>query len=57
MDSLAIEFGFDTQKRRLCCAGHVINIVSRAMLFGKDSDADERDIDKENQIEIDDLNA
>ena len=39
MEALAEEFGFDMKQRRLRCAGHIINLVARQILFGEDIDA------------------
>ncbi|EKG18608.1 putative transposase [Macrophomina phaseolina MS6] len=36
---LAKEFGFIAKWRRLRCCGHIINLVVRQILFGKDPDA------------------
>ncbi|THY01336.1 hypothetical protein D6D01_10368 [Aureobasidium pullulans] len=37
--ALAEEFSFDAQHRRLRCAGHIFNLVARALLWGVDEDA------------------
>lgn len=39
IQALAQEFGFNPFHRRLRCAGHILNLVARALLFGKDPDA------------------
>src|SRR5438552_12897195 len=36
IEALAKEFGFNAQDRRLRCAGHIINLVAKALLFGND---------------------
>ena len=41
---LGAEFGFDPQRCRLRCTGHIFNLC-QAVLFGKDSDAFERELD------------
>jgi hypothetical protein len=38
VESLANDFKFSAGERRLRCAGHVINLVAQAMLFGTDSE-------------------
>jgi hypothetical protein len=32
--AIAKEFGFNPVERRLRCAGHIINLIARALLFG-----------------------
>ena len=39
MEALADEFGFEMKQRRLRCAGHIITLVARQILFGEDADA------------------
>ena len=39
MEALAEEFEFKVKERRLRCAGHIINLVARQILFGEDTDA------------------
>lgn len=39
IEALAEEFEFDVKERRLRCAGHIINLVARQILFGADPDA------------------
>jgi hypothetical protein len=34
MQAIGKRFGFDPQERRLRCAGHVINLIARHLLFG-----------------------
>jgi hypothetical protein len=36
MEELALEFGFDWKKRWVRCVGHVVNIVVKQMLYGKE---------------------
>jgi hypothetical protein len=36
MQAIGNRFGFDPQERRLRCAGHVINLIARHLLFGFD---------------------
>lgn len=43
MEALAEEFGFNHKHRRLRCIGHIINLVVRQILFGKEADALEND--------------
>jgi hypothetical protein len=37
--SLAAEFNFDPIERRLCCAGHIFDLVTRALSWGIDEEA------------------
>ena len=46
MQALAEEFEFDKDERRLCCVGHIINLVTCSILFGKDPDALEKKFEK-----------
>ncbi|THX67806.1 hypothetical protein D6D08_06550 [Aureobasidium pullulans] len=39
ISALANEFHFDAVQRRLRCAGHIFNLVARALLWGVDEDA------------------
>jgi hypothetical protein len=39
IQALAREFHFDAAERRLRCAGHIFNLVARALLWGLDEDA------------------
>ncbi|KJZ69742.1 hypothetical protein HIM_10853 [Hirsutella minnesotensis 3608] len=39
MDTIGERFGFSSKERRGRCFGHVINLVVKAILFGKDVDA------------------
>jgi type IV pilus biogenesis protein CpaD/CtpE len=36
MEAIADEFGFDAKQRRLRCAGHIINLIARSLLYGFD---------------------
>jgi hypothetical protein len=36
MRAIAREFDFDATERRLRCAGHIINLIARHLLFGQD---------------------
>lgn len=36
MEAIAAEYGFDVEKRRLRCAGHIINLIARSLLYGFD---------------------
>jgi hypothetical protein len=44
IEALAEEFEFDVKERRLRCAGHIINLMARQILFGEDLDAFELEI-------------
>ena len=44
VEALAEEFGFDMKERRLRCAGHIINLVARQILFGTDPDTFELEV-------------
>ena len=35
---LKIQPSLNPEKRRLCCFGHIINLITKAFLFGKDPD-------------------
>jgi hypothetical protein len=39
IEALAAEFTFDATERRLRCAGHIFNLVARALLWGTDEEA------------------
>ena len=45
VEALAEEFGFNAQQRRLRCAGHIINLVAKALLFGNDVEAFEAEVE------------
>ena len=45
LDLLAKEHGFERDWRWTRCSGHIFNLVARAALFGKDSDAFTKEID------------
>jgi hypothetical protein len=38
MQNLGLELNFDPKFRRLRCAGHMINLMAKQVLFGKDAD-------------------
>ncbi|KAK9446351.1 Ribonuclease H-like protein [Metarhizium brunneum] len=38
METLGIEFDFDWDERRICCAPHVLNLAVRAMMYGSKRD-------------------
>lgn len=38
MEAIAQEFGFHAKNRRLRCAGHIINLIARSLLYGFDKD-------------------
>lgn len=42
---LGTEFHFDPQRRWLRCVGHIFNLCGQAVLFGKDFDAFEREVE------------
>ncbi|THY79387.1 hypothetical protein D6C95_09769, partial [Aureobasidium pullulans] len=39
IEALAAEFTFDATERRLRCAGHIFNLVARALLWGTNEEA------------------
>jgi hypothetical protein len=39
IEALAEEFEFDVKEQRLRCAGHIINLMARQILFSEDPDA------------------
>jgi hypothetical protein len=39
------ELGFDGRRRRSRCIGHIINLAAKALLFGKNPDAFEKQFD------------
>lgn len=43
MEALGKRYNFKVPYRRLRCAGHVINLIARALLFGQDPDSFEAD--------------
>ncbi|KAJ0130331.1 Uncharacterized protein HZ326_26566 [Fusarium oxysporum f. sp. albedinis] len=43
---LGLEFGFDWEKRWVCCVSHVVNIVVKQILYGKNLDAFEKEVFK-----------
>ena len=46
-EEIADALGFDPQKRRVRCFGHVLNLVVKALLFGHKSEAFEAEVDGE----------
>ncbi|KAJ0129434.1 Fluconazole resistance protein 1, partial [Fusarium oxysporum f. sp. albedinis] len=44
MGELGLEFGFDWEKRWVRCVGHVVNIVVKQLLYGKNPDAFEKEV-------------
>ena len=46
MEVIAGELGFDSTQRRVRCIGHIINLVVKALLFGKDAKAFEETIER-----------
>jgi hypothetical protein len=46
LEQVASELGFDCQERRLRCMGHVINLVVKNLLFGKDPEAFEVELEQ-----------
>ena len=50
IEALAEEFGFNAKHRRLRCAGHIINLVAKALLFGNNVEAFEADIDASKEL-------
>jgi hypothetical protein len=54
LDALAAEFGFNSHDRRLRCAGHILNLVARALLFGENPDAFEKNCEVE-KTDLEDL--
>jgi hypothetical protein len=46
MRELAEELGFNPIHRRLRCAGHVINLIARALLFGENPDLFEHEAEQ-----------
>ena len=43
IDEIAEELGFNTLERRLRCAGHIINLIARHLLYGFDQQLFEKD--------------
>jgi hypothetical protein len=39
IQALGEEFGFNWKQRRLRCAGHILNLVARSILYGKNPNA------------------
>ena len=44
---------FNASEHQLCCFGHIVNLVVKALLFGKDAEAFERETINAAQIEDD----
>lgn len=44
MEAIGTALGFPWVERRVRCLGHIINLVVKALLFGQDHDAFERDV-------------
>jgi hypothetical protein len=38
MEALAIEFDFNKQERRICCASYFLNLTVQAMMYGSKKD-------------------
>lgn len=55
IQALAEEFEFDPQQRRLRCAGHIINLVAKAFLFGHDFEAFESEVETPKEV-VDEFN-
>ena len=51
MTALGDLFGFDGRQRRVRCFGHIINLVAKALLFGKDDEV----FDSEERLNVLDL--
>jgi hypothetical protein len=52
IEALGSEFEFDHFERRIRCIGHVINLVARSLLFGKDPEALEEKLTQADDIEL-----
>ena len=52
MKNIGFEFEFNWKKRWIRCIGHVVNIVVKHMLFGKNPDAFEKKIFEDVHIMI-----
>jgi hypothetical protein len=37
LQELAKTMGFDPKEKRLCCIGHILNLIAKAYLFSQDS--------------------
>jgi hypothetical protein len=44
IEALGLKYGFNPLHRRLCCSGHKINLIGRAMLCGVDEEAFENEL-------------
>jgi hypothetical protein len=49
MDAIAEEFELDAVERRLRCAGHIINLIARSLLYGFDKNLFAEDIAAEDE--------
>jgi hypothetical protein len=56
VDELGEELNFDATWRRLRCVGHVLNLIARSILFGKDYELLEKEVanikDFKQQVEL-----
>jgi hypothetical protein len=52
IEALSSEFEFDHFKRRIRCIGHVINLVARSLLFGKELEALKEKLTKADDIKL-----
>jgi hypothetical protein len=46
MEIIGRELGFNHEHRRVRCIGHIINLVVKALLFGKDAEAFEESVER-----------
>jgi hypothetical protein len=52
IEALSSKFEFDHFKRRIRCISHVINLVARSLLFGKEPEALKEKLTQSNDIEL-----
>jgi hypothetical protein len=52
MEMIDDELGFDRLTRRGRCIGHIVNLAANALLFGKDPDAFEEQLDGQSPLTI-----
>jgi hypothetical protein len=52
IEALSSEFEFDHFERRIRCVGHVINLVARSLLVGKELEALEEKLTQSDDIEL-----
>jgi hypothetical protein len=52
IEALSSDFEFDYFERQIRCIGHVINLVARSLLFGKDPEALEEKLTQSDDIEL-----